>query len=433
VQITLESLLSGQQIFGPLRIIRTQKNSYLLRQLQHIAYTENQSAILIRLTFHDSILDPSRHVMQFHAATKHMGLESEPKVVFKMIAEPLLLTWGQLRAMPAQGGEIMRWEKHGGACKQGIINSACACGILTCIMYFSFCSCSFFLGRGGRHVCSRGACVCGALKFRLPAATLSLAQAPRSTLSAPSYLARHASTLMAVASLNIATVTEHTEPNVFLYLDYNNVLDTAELAMPTGVPCRRVFNAATEHIKIGPCILHWTHVSNLELWVLCNFHHEIQDRIRMPVSFERFLASDCQDDGILTQSKSWAGCVEAMARCVAAFQNATDATEHSQCNEIAAKLSSYATTLTKKTSPYMREYLRSLLYQYIQNRTYDLAFKKMARRQCEKIEDGFWFCVGEGRQRSQCLILLKTCSKAVTDHGLTLRKEMLALRVDQSQ
>ena len=101
VQITVESLVSGEQIFGPLRIQRTHLTSSLLRQLQHIAYTEHQSALLIRLTFDDCILDPSRPVMQYHAATEHMGVESEPKVVFKMIAEPLLLTWEQLLAMPA--------------------------------------------------------------------------------------------------------------------------------------------------------------------------------------------------------------------------------------------------------------------------------------------------------------------------------------------
>ena len=99
VQITVESSVSGEQIFGPLRIQRTQSTSSLLRQLQHIAYTEHQSALLVRLTFDDCLLDSSRPVMQYHAATEHMDVESEPKVVFKMIAEPLLLTWEQLFAM----------------------------------------------------------------------------------------------------------------------------------------------------------------------------------------------------------------------------------------------------------------------------------------------------------------------------------------------
>ena len=176
---------------------------------------------------------------------------------------------------------------------------------------------------------------------------------------------------------------------MFLDLDYNDVLDTAELDMLPGASCSRVFNSATEHIRIGPCILHWSQVSNLELGVLCNLHHEIQDRIRMPVSFERFLASDCQGDGIVTQSRSWSGGVEAIARCVAACQNATDATEHSQYNEITAKLCSYATALAQKTSPYLRDRLLALVYEYIQNRTYDLALKKIVNRAWEEIGDGF--------------------------------------------
>ena len=127
---------------------------------------------------------------------------------------------------------------------------------------------------------------------------------------------------------NISTATEHTEPNVFLYLEYNDVLDTAELDMLPGAPCPRVFNAATEHIRIGPCLLHWSQLSNLELGVLRNLHHEIQNRNRMPVSFENFLAGDYRTT-TFRLSRSWSGTVEAIARCVAAFQKATDAAEHS--------------------------------------------------------------------------------------------------------
>ena len=54
--------------------------------------------------------------MQYHAATEHMGVESEPKVVFKMIAEPWLLTWEQLVAMPAMRNRAGRGGK--GACRK---------------------------------------------------------------------------------------------------------------------------------------------------------------------------------------------------------------------------------------------------------------------------------------------------------------------------
>ena len=156
----------------------------------------------------------------------------------------------------------------------------------------------------------------------------------------------------------------------------------------------------------------------------------------MPVSFERFLASDCQDDGIVTQSRSWSGCVEAIARCVAAFQNATDATEHSQCNEIAAKLCSYATALAQRTSPYLRDAFLALLDEYIQNRTYDLALKNMVNRGIlerriwsglNEPGDGFWSGLNE-RQESECLTLLEICITAVTHGQQALRHEMASFR-----
>lgn len=100
VQIIIESALSGEQIFGPLRMQQNQKASVLLRKLQHYVYTYKQSSVLIRLTFNDCILDPSKPMLQYHAATEHNTIESEPKAVFKMIAEPPILTWEQLVAMP---------------------------------------------------------------------------------------------------------------------------------------------------------------------------------------------------------------------------------------------------------------------------------------------------------------------------------------------
>jgi len=111
VQITVECSFSGEQVFGPLRIQRTQSTSSLLRQLQHIAYTEHQRALLVRLTFDGLLLDSSRP-----APWIHMGVESGPKVVFKMIAEPLLLTWEQLCAMPAMRKHAGRGGR--GACRK---------------------------------------------------------------------------------------------------------------------------------------------------------------------------------------------------------------------------------------------------------------------------------------------------------------------------
>ena len=101
VQITVASAISGEQIFAPLRMLRRHNTSALLRQLQHIAYTEHQTACIIQLTFNGCIIQPSRPLWQYYAATEHVDVKSQPKLVFKMIAQPLLLTWEQLRTMPA--------------------------------------------------------------------------------------------------------------------------------------------------------------------------------------------------------------------------------------------------------------------------------------------------------------------------------------------
>ena len=229
--------------------------------------------------------------------------------------------------------------------------------------------------------------------------------------------------------LEKSTATEHTEPNGFLYLDLHERLDTAKLDMLPEAACRHVFNDATEHIRIGPCIFHWSQASKLKLWVLCNLHHEIQDRIRIPFSLEQLLVSACQDDEIMMQKKSWSGCIEAIARCVAAFQHATDATEHSHCDAIVAKLYSYATALAQKTSPYLRQHLLALLYEYIKNRTYDSAMKHLLNKSLKETGDGVWFWVGAGPQRRECLNLLEICIKAVIETGEALREEMASYRV----
>jgi len=108
--LTVVSPITGEKIFQPLQIQSQQKLRSLLRQLQHIAYNEHQRAILIRLKCDDCILDPERPVVQYHAATEHMGVESEP-MVLEMIAEPLLLTWEQLHAMPAMRKQANRGGK----------------------------------------------------------------------------------------------------------------------------------------------------------------------------------------------------------------------------------------------------------------------------------------------------------------------------------
>ena len=123
VHIRVTSPFTGKEIFQRLQVQRQQKLRSLLRQLQHIAYNEHHRAILIRLKCGDCILDPEKPVMQCHAATEHMGVESEP-IVLEMIAEPLLLTWEQLHAMPVMRKQAGRGGKA--ACiKQRQLRALC--------------------------------------------------------------------------------------------------------------------------------------------------------------------------------------------------------------------------------------------------------------------------------------------------------------------
>ena len=50
---------------------------------------------------------------------------------------------------------------------------------------------------------------------------------PRRTLSPPRSVGRRASLHRVVADLNRSTVIENTEVNVFLHLDYNDILEIA--------------------------------------------------------------------------------------------------------------------------------------------------------------------------------------------------------------
>ena len=201
---------------------------------------------------------------------------------------------------------------------------------------------------------------------------------------------------MAAESSNNSAATEHTQATAVLYLEHYDVCDR-----PTqGHRPRQLCDVAIEHICIGSCVLHWSNASQLEMGMLSQLDYEIQDRIRMPVSLKTLLASDPLVANIEGRRRSPSGCVEAIARCVAAFQRATDATEHSQCDEIAVKICSYANAIASKKSPYLRDYIMELIHQYIQNRTYDLAVKNVLDAALLE-RHRFWSCVSYGRQRNE--------------------------------
>ena len=109
VTLRVVSALSAEHIFGPLRIQRTEKVSWLIRQLQHISFSENPHRIgkQIQLVWNDRILDPMRPVPL-------LDLAPSQELVLSMIAEPVLLSWDQLVAMPAMRKRAGRGGK--GAC-----------------------------------------------------------------------------------------------------------------------------------------------------------------------------------------------------------------------------------------------------------------------------------------------------------------------------
>lgn len=143
IEIKVYSSLTGDLSFGPLQVWRSQRVSGFVRQLYHISHSEHRNACRIVLTCRGRILALDRSVMQYYAATEHMGaaageasaappgeaaaLQSRaetpgetsgpylpPELSFHMTAEPVLLTWEQLCAMPAMRKRAGRGGK--GAC-----------------------------------------------------------------------------------------------------------------------------------------------------------------------------------------------------------------------------------------------------------------------------------------------------------------------------
>ena len=96
VTLRVVSALSAEHMFGPLRIQRTEEVSWLVRQLQHLSFSDNPHGIgkQIQLVWNDRILDPLMPVPL-------LDLAPSQELVLSMIAEPVLLSWDQLVAMPA--------------------------------------------------------------------------------------------------------------------------------------------------------------------------------------------------------------------------------------------------------------------------------------------------------------------------------------------
>ena len=177
----------------------------------------------------------------------------------------------------------------------------------------------------------------------------------------------------------------------------------------------------TEHICIGPCIFHWSQVSQVELEILAQLHYEIKLRVRLPLSLDAL----CKHDDIwIAPQRSPSGYIEAMSRCVAAYQRATDAGQHRQCDDIVCKIKSYAEALALKSPAHMRPAIMKLIHDYIRNRTYNLAVKFILDGSLLAERNRFWCCMRDERQRNDCLNIIATCQHHLADEDCALRREL---------
>ena len=196
---------------------------------------------------------------------------------------------------------------------------------------------------------------------------------------------------------------------------------------------------ATEHafhdIAVGPCRLRCT---NNELGTICKMQEEINLRFTMPVSLEELLQKyeNPRCDADLHRGKSLSGIIEAISRCTTAFQKANDATEHIECQDIAAKTCDYAIALTRKTSAYCgHSDSLILIHEFIKNRTYNLAFTDLLNRALpDQYDDPFWSHVAHSSahcapHKEECLRIIETCMDAIKNHADDLRLEMEVYRL----
>ena len=208
------------------------------------------------------------------------------------------------------------------------------------------------------------------------------------------------------------------------------MLQSAQLQLTTPA-C----DAATDVIAVGPCRLR---CMKNEHWMLCKMQEEIERRFRVPVSLEQLLEkyehTRCDAGRKRTmQGKSWSHCIWAISRCMAAFQKATDATEHSECRCIATKTCDYAIALARNTPAYSgHEDLLALVHQFMQNRVYNLAFihlldRAICSREHED-DDSFWSLVRDVAHPSfwkkECLRTIEVCMDAIRNHANHLQSQM---------
>jgi hypothetical protein len=111
ITLRVLSACTGEHMFEPLQVHPTDTVGWLLRRLQHLCFMDDPHGIgkRIQLTWNDRILDPSELV-------SHLDLPPSKVLVLSMIADPVLLSWDQLVAMPAMRKRAGRGGK--GACRK---------------------------------------------------------------------------------------------------------------------------------------------------------------------------------------------------------------------------------------------------------------------------------------------------------------------------
>ena len=109
--------------------------------------------------------------------------------------------------------------------------------------------------------------------------------------------------------------------------------------------------------------------------VIAKVQHEIDCRLLIGMC-DYCSEPATKQEGIRgSSSKSWSGTIEAISRCVAAYQKAANAYEISNGEDIMNKLKSYVQALLQKCAPnvYLRQHVASVITDYIWNRSCNVA------------------------------------------------------------
>ena len=139
------------------------------------------------------------------------------------------------------------------------------------------------------------------------------------------------------------------------------------------------FDLNTDAIIVGTYRMHWTQANDLQLGTLRALQVEMAHRTWVPITMEELQAEleNIRNDTTPSKKckKSFSGILEAISRCVAAFQKAGLVTEES---EIKQKIIDYAMVILSRIPPWREplEYAHCI-HVFIRNRAQNLALKSI--------------------------------------------------------